>query len=151
MSSAGFETELLPSERARLGLLLLAGGATSVGTMLILAMPTLPALKLVLAVVWIFSGVAELGCLRKGMSRIDRIRIRADGRVDGIGRNERQYAISLLPGSVVLDRVAWLRLHFADGLRYGELVTRKAGESEQWRRLLVIWRQQAVVGRLPRS
>jgi hypothetical protein len=42
-----------------------------------------------------------------------------------------------------MSRVAWLRLEFDDGLRYGELLTGNPRRDEQWRRLQLIWRQPA--------
>ncbi len=43
-------------------------------------------------------------------------------------------------GCVVMRKLAWLRLKPATGARYHELLRRNSLESEQWRRLQVIWR-----------
>lgn len=151
MSSAGFETEVVPRKLARLCLLSAACGATAAGAIIILTLPVVPGLKAVFGVLWLLSGAAEVRALRRGMSRIERICIRSDGSIDAFDRRRTQYPLRLLPGSVLLDRVGWLRLRFADGLRYGELVTGNAREDQEWRRLLIIWRHQAVFGRLPGS
>lgn len=123
-----------------------------IGTILILTLPVVPALKTVLCGVWVLSGIDELKSHRRGMSRIYRIRMCSDGSVDGFDRNGDEYPLCLLPGSVVLHRVAWLRMRFSDGLRYGELYAGNAATSEQWCRLQLIWRQRATAfGRLPGS
>ena len=149
MSSAGFETEIVPSKLIRSGLLSAACGATAAGTMLILFLPIVPELKAPFSALWLISGVAEFNAFRRGMARLDRIRIRSDGSAAGLDRRHALlHPLELLPGSVVLDRVAWLRLRFADGLRYGELVTGRSCDDQQWRRLLVVWRHQAAFGRI---
>lgn len=151
MSSAGFETEIIPGKLIRSGVLSAACAATSTGAILILSLPIVPQLKTLFCLLWLLAGVAELRAFALGMSRLDRIRMRSDGSAVGIGRGASEHALELLPGSVVLDRIAWLRLRFVDGLRYGELVTGRPCESQQWRRLLVIWRHQAAFGRTPGS
>lgn len=151
MPSVTFATELVPDERLRRCLLSCAFGATIVGAILILLLPVVPALKWTFLVLWSLAGLQELRSERTGMARLDRILIQADGRVDGYGGNGGAYPLYLLPGSIVLGRVAWLRMRFQDGLCYGELFAGDAAESEQWRRLLVIWRQQASVFGRPRG
>lgn len=150
-SSAAYEAELIPSRRLRLLLLASAGGATLAGSVLILALPVVPLLKAALELLWIASGIGELASFRRGMSRIDRICIRSDGSLQGCGRSGAGYPLRLLPGSVVLERIAWLRLGFEDGLSSGELLAGSAAESETWRRLQVIWRHRPAFGRSRRS
>lgn len=145
MSSARFETVLTPRKLLRRLLLFSGCSATLVGAMLIFSLPLVPELKALFCTLWLLSGLLEMKALRFGMSRIDRIRIRADGAVDGFDLEGAEYPLRLLPGSIVLDRIAWLRLGFANGRSYGELLTGNAGESEHWRRLQLIWRHQASV------
>lgn len=151
MSSAAYEAGLVPARHLRTALLAAAGGALLAGIVLVVCMPAAPLLKAGLCLLWVLSCGGEVSSFRRGMSRIDRIGIRDDGSVLGYGPDGARHVLRLLPGSVVLERVAWLRLGFGDGLAYGELVTGDAAESEAWRRLLVIWRQRGTFGRSGRS
>lgn len=151
MSSSAYEAELVPDDRLRAGLIACACGAILAGLLLVLMLPVMPAFKAALSACWLLAGIVELAALRRSMSRIYRIRIRADGRVLAVGRSGNLQALLLLPGSVVVDRFAWLRLRFDDGLCSGELVTGDGAENEQWRRLLVIWRQRRRFGGIPGS
>lgn len=150
-SSAAYEAELIPSRRLRLLLLASAGGATLAGTALILILPVVPLLTAAMGLLWIASGIGELARFRRGMSRIDRICIASDGGIHGYDRSGAVHSLRLLPGSVVLERIAWLRLAFGDGLSYGELLAGSAAENEAWRRLQVIWRHPPAFGRSRRS
>lgn len=142
MSSAAYEAELVPDDRLRAGLLAFACCSLLAGALLIFLLPVMAALKGALGLAWLLTGVAELVALRHGMSRIDRIRIRSDGSVLAVDRAGALQPLTLMPGSIVLDRLAWFRLRFEDNLRCGELLAGNAAENEQWRRLLVIWRQR---------
>ena len=146
MSSTVYEAELAPDDRLRAGLLAFACGAALTGLLLVLLLPVTAPFKAALGLCWLLAAVAELAALRRGMRRIYRIRIRSDGSVLAVGRTGTLQRMALLPGSVVLDQLAWLRLRFADGLRGGELLAGHAAENEQWRRFLVIWRQRRVFG-----
>jgi hypothetical protein len=151
MSPNAYEAELVPDDRLRAGLLAFACGAILAGMLLVWMLPVTAVLKAALAACWMLAGILELAAFRRGMARIYRIRIRGDGSVLAVGRSGMLHALLLLPGSVVLDRFAWLRLRFDDGLRCGELLTGDAPENEQWRRLLVIWRQRGRFGGTPGS
>lgn len=151
MSSAVYEAELKPDDCIRTGLLSFACGATLAGSLLIASLPVVVPVKAAVGLLWLLAGAAEVNAFRRGMSRIYRIRICCDGSVLGVDRAGATLPLGLLPGTVVLDRFGWLRLTFEDGLRYGELLTGDAAENEQWRRLLVIWRQRRLFGGPPRS
>lgn len=151
MSSAVYEAELTPDDRLRAGLLAFACCSLLAGAFLIFLLPVIALFKAGFGLAWLFAGLAEIAALGRGMSRIDRIRIRSDGSVLAVDRTGAMRPLTLLPGSVVLDRLAWLRLRFEDGRRCGELLAGSASENEQWRRLLVIWRQRRLFGGTPVS
>jgi len=46
----------------------------------------------------------------------------------------------LLPGSMLLRRVGWIRWDDGCGRQYAELLRGRSRESDDWRRLQVIWR-----------
>jgi hypothetical protein len=127
----------------RKALLAFAGGACLLGTLLVLGLPVRPELKFVLAGLWLVRCLLEIRSQAQAASRIDRIRICPTGSLEALSGNGRVESLTLLSGSVVLSRVAWLRFRFDDGLQYGELLIGNPRRDEQWRRLQLIWRQQA--------
>lgn len=143
MSSRGFEVVLLPASRLRRALLAISGVAGLSGTLLALGLPLRPELNVVLVCLWLVRCLLEIRSQAKAASRIDRIRIYPTGSLEGLSRTGTVESLTLLSGSVVMSRVAWLRLEFDDGLRYGELLTGNPRRDEQWRRLQLIWRQPA--------
>ena len=151
MSSSAYEAELLPDDRLRAGLLAFACAAILAGLLLVSMLPVAAVPQGALALCWLLASILELVAFLRGMRRIYRIRIRGDGSVLAVGRRGTLHPLLLLPGSVVLDRIAWLRLRFDDGLDCGELLTGDGAENEQWRRLLVIWRQRRRFGGTPGS
>ena len=143
MSSREFETVLVPRACLRRALLAVSGCACLSGTLLLLGLPLRPELKFVLVCLWLVRCLLELRSQVRGGSRIDRIRICPTGCLEGLSGSESSESLTLLSGSVVLSRVAWLRLRFGDGLQYGELLTGNPRRDEQWRRLQLNWRQNA--------
>jgi hypothetical protein len=110
------------------------------GLLLILELPIAGCYKVLIAVVWLGLSAFEWLSNRRAYAQNGILRIDAEGRVewwdDDAGRRE----LGLRPGSVVLSRLAWLRLSAGDGLRYAELLRGDARESDDWRRFQVIWR-----------
>jgi len=152
MSSTKFACDLRVSRRLRR--YLVAGGVLAWlgGGLLVLALPAPPALRLMLALLYSASCWLELRDLRRGMARIDRIRITAEGRIEASAPGGERQPLELLSGSIVLARWAWFRLRFPDGTVSGEWIAPARGESEQWRMLQLIWRLSASrLGRPRRS
>ena len=143
MSSAGFEAGLVPMRTCRRFLVLLSAGATLAGVLLILDMPLLPGPKGLFAALWLGAGLAEARAQCRGMRRISRFRISADGSLEGQAPDGGIEALQLMSGSVVLARMAWLRVRFSDGTAYGELLTGDGRVNDDWHRLQLVWRQRA--------
>lgn len=78
----------------------------------------------------------------RGYARIARLCIDSAGEVQGRGPLGQTYQLRLCSGSMVLPRLAWLRLEFADGHRYGELIYGNSAESAEWHGLQLIWEQR---------
>ncbi len=144
MSSARFEAELIPDERLRRALAGFAWAAMLTGGLLIALLPVVLPVRLVLAASWFTAGLLEVRAMALGMARVERIRITFDGRVSGLAEGAVE-PLQVLPGSVVLARLAWLRIRFADGLSYGELLAGDPRTSPAWRRLQLVWRQRSSV------
>ncbi len=110
--------------------------------------PLLPVsveLKALLGAVWLGLCGYEWHSLWLGYALSGSLRIAAGGHVerecaDGTWRPAR-----LRPGSVVLSRLAWLRIESRGMRPYAELVCGDCRQSEEWRRLQVIWRHIGAV------
>ncbi len=140
MSSAGYETRLAPDSQLRRTLVAGLVAADACGLLLLAVLPVPVGAKLALVLLWLAAAAVEARRLLRGMSRIDRIVMSADGGLRGGRAGQPDRPLELLPGSVVLERWAWLRLRFEDGLAHGELLRRASAGGEAWRRLTVIWR-----------
>ncbi len=126
---------------------LMAGGIAAglAGILLILLMPLSGGWRLALCLLWLASSSLELRAQWAGTRRIDRIRIHSGGRVEGIGQDGDWQSLEVLSGSMVLERCAWLRLRYGDGLHYGEWLWRNGTPAGDWRRLQLVWRQRAAL------
>ncbi len=140
MSSTNYSAELIPDAALRrtvivTGILATAGGAAASATL-----PVLPAAKLIAAVLWSALGARELTHIAKGNKTCSRIEIDATGTVQVFGPNGCCRTATIDSGSIVLRRVAWLRLRGPAGERHAELLGPGASRSHDWRRFQVIWR-----------
>jgi hypothetical protein len=112
------------------------------GVVLIVLMPLAPVWRVLLAAAWVAESLRELRELARGASRLTHIRLDADGNIAGLGRDSRCEQLTLLSGSMVLRRLAWLRVRFPDGSRYGELLRGEPSKDPEWQRLQLIWRHR---------
>jgi len=110
------------------------------GFVLIVLMPLAPVWRMLLAFAWIGESLRELRGLARGAARLRFIRLDADGNITGLGPDGRCETLALLSGSIVLSRLGWLRVRFADGSRYGELLRGDPARDPEWQRLQLIWR-----------
>ena len=114
--------------------------ALLVGLVLLMRLPVSVSLRLALSVLWLIGSIWELGRQARGFHRIKTIRLQA-GEATFIDRQGRQAPVQIMSGSIVLPRLAWLRLKLTDGLIYGELLRGDPTSCEQWRHLQILWRQ----------
>lgn len=143
MSSDRFAAELGTSKRVRCTLVGASCIAALTGGVLIIALPVAPAWSVACLVLWTALSGLELKASLEGMARIERLRLGADGQLVGLSPDGAAEALTLLSGSMVLARFAWLRVRFADGSRYGELLLAADRPADEWRRLQLIWRQRS--------
>ena len=139
MSLAVFKTELLPSPGLRK--IVLIGGVVALlaGAVIILYLPVPLVLRCTVCMLWFVDCGRELMALARGAARISALQLDANGDIFAIGPNGRSEYLVLLSGSVVLSRLAWLRLRFADGSTYAELMTGDPLRDRHWQRLQLIW------------
>ena len=140
MSFNTFSSYLKPDPWLRLFVdvtarLLIAG---AIGIALTMSVSALPRLALSLCCLWL--GSVELTRLHRGFEACTAIRLTSDGNV-GIDPGDGNWVTAdLESGSIVLRRLAWLRLRTANGRLITELLRGDARQCRDWRRLQVIWR-----------
>jgi len=139
-SSATFETVLTPDPVLRRTLRLLALAALPAGMALILLLPLAPWLSAAACMAWLASGVRDYRALCRGASRIGCLALDALDNLEGIAPDGRGQRLDLLPGSLVLPRLAYLRVRFPDGACYGELLRPRGAADPDWQRLKLLWR-----------
>lgn len=140
MSSHAYSAELHPEPRLRW--LVLASGILlfGIGLVLTLQLPVATGYKSLIAVWWLAICAYEWISNRLAYARSGILRIDAEGRIERRSSSGSWQMHRLRSGSVVLPRLACLRLSAADGLRYVELLRGDICESDDWRRFQVIWR-----------
>lgn len=146
MSSYTYSTELKPDPALR-RLVVLSGVAATVIGLITIAVLSLPFIwRALAALVWLLLNGRDLSLIVKGYKRCRRIRIEHGGAVELLVPDGNWAPATLLAGSVVLRRIAWLRFETQDGRRFAELMCRKKAQNKEWRRLQVIWRHLGAGG-----
>ena len=147
VSSARFETVLTPDRRSRQFLLLCSCLATFAGLAIILSLPLPPIPRVLLCGAWLGDNFRQFRGLRRGAGRVQHYSLEALDDIVGISPDGLRQPMALLEGSIVLPRLAWLRLRFADGSSYVELLRGDSSADLDWQRLQLIWRlRRTVVG-----
>lgn len=140
MSSTPFSTELDVDPRLRR--IVLASGVllTVAGIPVISTLPVAPLWRWLAAGAWCLGGLREVLIIAAGYRRYGRIRIDSAGAIALQGSGGEWVAAEVRGGSVVLQRLAWLRLRLPDGSGCGELLRGDTIENEHWRRFQLVWR-----------
>jgi len=97
-------------------------------------------MRTVICLVWIAGGRHELVQIERGFESLMAIRLSSIGEIAVLGKDQEWLPVTLQTGSVVLRKFAWLRLRAANGDNFVELLRGDARQSQDWRRLQVIWR-----------
>ena len=113
------------------------------GLILILYLDIVVWLRVLLAVAWVTEVGAALIRLAREQSRVRRLILSADGRWLARDKNGEHRPLEVLKGSLVTERLAWLRFDSGRGSVYAELLLPAQVEAEAWRRLQVGWRWAA--------
>lgn len=112
--------------------------AASIALVLTMSLGVLPRFGAALACLGL--GRFELLRLRRGFRCCREIRLASDGSALLRDEDGRWVVASLRSGSLVLPRLAWLRLRTVSGVLVTELVCGDSRTGQDWRRLQVIWR-----------
>jgi hypothetical protein len=114
--------------------------ATTFGLALVAAMPVAAHWRVVGAVLWLLLSTREMHCIARGFSRCQRLRIAQNGDAEVMTPDGGWVPATLCAGSIVLPRLAWLRLRADNGQHFAELLRCESPRNKDWRRLQVIWR-----------
>jgi hypothetical protein len=114
------------------------GMALFAGTVLICSLDIPAWLRMLAVSGWLLVSVRELRCQTRAYARISRLRIDSAGALLGTTKDGEPQVLRLQSGSMVLSKVAWLILRFADGSTYGELLRERSSGEAGWRGLKVL-------------
>ena len=148
MSSSAFSAEFSADFRLRCAVLLSGATLAALGLLVIKLLPVHFALRVTGAVAWAVSSGIELSRLRRAYARYVGLRVGHDGAMHVQKRGGGWQAARLLPGSLLLRRMAWIRVQSERGEVFAELLRGECRRSANWRRLHVIWRH---IGATPGS
>ena len=140
MSSNSYSAKLTPDPWLRIVVLTSGRALYATGIVLILILPLHPALRAAGCLVWAIWAYWEISRLQRGFGQCVEIRVHASGDVEIADENADWSPASLLPGSLVLRKLGWLRLQTLDGRTIAEPVRGDTRRGQDWRRLQVIWR-----------
>ena len=108
------------------------------GLVLILFARWHPGYAAAATVLWLGDCLSSLGRQWRGTRRVTGLRMRSDGSI-ALFVGGQSISATLASGTVVLERVAWLRIRGPDGSRYGELLLARHAEAEAWQRFQLLW------------
>ncbi len=140
MSSTAYVAVLATSKTLRR--LVLSSGAILLvsGLACIASLPLDLAGRLVLVVVWVYVTGREIRVHRRAYMTFRYMSIDPHGNVSLYGHGGGATAANISAGSVLLQKLGWLRLRTLDGRCFGELMAGNCRKNKDWRRLQVIWR-----------
>ena len=140
MSSTSYSATLTPDPWLRTLVLCSGRVLFGIGVAVLLSLPLSVLVRTLASLLWLAMAFVQLRNLRLGYASTLSIRLHEDGGVEVRDEHQQWLPGSLLTGSIVLARLAWLRVRLDNGQEIAELVRCDARESHDWRRLQVIWR-----------
>lgn len=93
-----------------------------------------------LAAIWLTFLSVELRATCRAYAECRNYRLNSDGGIEIRRTDGRPIAAVYLAGSVILPRLAWLRVRATDGACWGELIVGNPRKNKEWRRFQVICR-----------
>lgn len=140
MPSTPYSSELQADRILRRAVVATGAATALIGLAIIAAMNLAPPWRLAAALAWCAVSASELFVITSGYKRFSSLRIYETGDIELLDTRGRWCTATVLSGSVVLRRIAWLRLAPETGRPYAEIVRGNPAENEAWRRFQVIWR-----------
>ena len=140
MSSISYSTCLTPDPWLRITVLTSGQLLIAAGIVLILTFNLDIAIRATRCFAWFIAGCYELAHIERGFESCNAVRLSSDGEIAVLNNDQEWLPVTLQTGSIVLRNYAWLRLRAANGDNFVELMHGNSRQSEEWRRLQVIWR-----------
>ena len=140
MSSGKYSAELRPDALLRRLVVLSGAGLAMLGVAVIFTLPLHAGVLIAASVGWLLLCARELVVACRRFSNCRRLRISVGGEILLLDAGGTWHPARLLSGSVVLRRIGWILIETGQGRRFAELVRGRCRESDDWRRLQVIWR-----------
>lgn len=140
MSPRVFVAELKPDKGLRKWLVTSVLVAVVAGVWTISNLPIAPELRWLGSVGWVLAVGVRSGLIIRSQSRYCQLNFHSDGSVLLLDLAGRWHSASWSRNSVILSNLAWIDLTMSSGRRFSGLFCGNSRESEQWRRLQVIWR-----------
>jgi hypothetical protein len=140
VSSRAYVAEIRSSPTLRRLLVASALLLALLGLLCLLLLPLAPAWVVSAALLWLLINARQITSLRRHYITFSHMRFNAGGKVELLARGRPPAEAVILPGSVLLAGIGWIRLRIGDAASVAEPVSRETQESKQWRRLQVIWR-----------
>ena len=146
MSSNSYSTCLVPDPWLRIAVLTSGRLLLAAGLVLILTLDRGVAIRAAACLAWCLVGRCELARIEHGFESCLAIRLSSEGEIAVLNNDQEWLPGTLQSWSVVLRNFAWLRLRTAAGDNLVELLRGEARQSQNWRRLQVIWRHIGAEG-----
>ena len=144
MSSERFEVQIPPDPALRRWVIRSGVALTLLGACLLITTHGLPsAAKAALTPAWLLWNGWEIWRQYRGAGAVERVRLTADGTVTVRGSDGHPMPARLAPGTLVLERWAWLRLDVPGFGRYSEPLRRSRAGEATWHRFRLIYTQRA--------
>jgi len=140
VSSISYSTCLTPDPWLRITVLTSGRLLIAAGLVLILTLNLDTAIRAASSFVWLLAGWYEIVRIERGFEVCNAIRLSSDGDIAVLNNDQEWLPVTLQTGSIVLRNYAWLRLQADNGDNFVEPLRGNARQSEDWRRLQVIWR-----------
>jgi len=140
VSSNTYSAQLRPDEWLRLIVITCGRLLAAAGFVLILVLPLAAGLRFTGCLIWLAWSWLELRHYHQAYATYCGIRIHVGAGVQLLNNDGEWVPARLLTGSVLLQRIGWLHLQTSDGRQFAELIRGDCRESNDWRRLQVIWR-----------
>ena len=144
MSSNAYYAEVFPDPFLRRIVLASSVVLAIAGVPMIVILPIAPFARVVAVLLWLASTAWEITRLRRAWNICHGLRFSADGAVSISLPGQAWHPARLISGGILLRKTGWIRLEVAlpDGRKavFGELLRGDCRESDDWRRLQVIWR-----------
>ena len=144
MSSNAYYAEVLPDPFLRRIVLATGVVLALAGIPLIVVLPIAPSLRIAAVVFWLGTTAWEIAGMRRAWNVCHGMRFFTDGAVAVCSPGREWRPGQLVSGGILLRKMGWIRLKVAlpDGRKtvLGELLRGNCRESDDWRRLHVIWR-----------